>query len=440
MFQISTARFLLPALLLCSPLLATHAAVTFSDEESGLSFTVLQTASTVSVTGPSNYAGRVLTIPEEVEYGGIQYSVAEIGSAAFQNNLTLESVFVPGSVKTIGSSAFRGCSSLTDITIEEGLTAIKAYGFRDTGLQSVVLPATMSELGSQTFQSCTSLTAVTMTSSAVKELNGAFWNCSSLKTVSLPASLTTLGYPDFTGCTSLQAVTLEATVVPAPYGNDKFQDVFDGSCSERCVLYVPSESVELYAESWLAGFSSIESIQDAGPEIPEPEENPDHILLGELPDGMTTVRLTLSDGTVLTLPWLKGHNLPMSISLPSGHYLSALETEEDRIVPRTDVDGNYLLSLPAADGPAEYVADIRTDAATEVRLAGSASGMPVIVRRGSDLLLSDVADADFVSLYDLSGRILSTVSVADGCASISLPEASVPYVLRVGTRSFKLIP
>ena len=54
------------------------------------------------------YSGAV-TIPTEVTYEGITYSVTSIGEYAFWGCSGLTSVVIPNSVTSIGNAAFWGC-------------------------------------------------------------------------------------------------------------------------------------------------------------------------------------------------------------------------------------------------------------------------------------------------------------------------------------------
>jgi len=91
-------------------------------------------------------------IPEKIE----GESVVGIGDNAF-NKSGIASVYIPNTVKNIGTKAFFGCEGLTEITIPESVT----------------------EIGSSAFSACTNLANVKVNGSARKgglvHFGGYFW-------------------------------------------------------------------------------------------------------------------------------------------------------------------------------------------------------------------------------------------------------------------------
>ena len=144
-------------------LLAAASAETGTD---GLQYSY-HTDNTATVSGYTGTATEVV-IPAEVTHEDKTYKVTAIGGYAFLGNSTLTSVTIPEGVTTIEGYAFLGCTSLTKVTIPEGVTNIGSLAFND----------------------CTSLTRVTIPEGVTYIRNLAFWGCTSLKNVSLPASLT----------------------------------------------------------------------------------------------------------------------------------------------------------------------------------------------------------------------------------------------------------
>ena len=76
----------------------------------------------------NEYSGTI-TIPPIVNYNSNTYRVTSIGGYAFYGCSSLTSITIPEGVTSIGSYAFFGCSSLTSITIPEGVTSIGRSAF-----------------------------------------------------------------------------------------------------------------------------------------------------------------------------------------------------------------------------------------------------------------------------------------------------------------------
>lgn len=79
--------------------------------EEAFTFTLDEGGSGYSVTG---YSGSQTAVVIPAEYLGLP--VTAIGENAFQGNTTMESVAIPSSVTRIGTSSFKGCTQLTDIS------------------------------------------------------------------------------------------------------------------------------------------------------------------------------------------------------------------------------------------------------------------------------------------------------------------------------------
>ena len=92
----------------------------------------------------STYTGNV-SIPATVGYNNTNYSVTKIGDNAFSRTTSdpqVTSVKIAEGVKEIGESAFRGCSSLTTLSLPSTITTIGAGAFGQcTGLTSLEIPA-----------------------------------------------------------------------------------------------------------------------------------------------------------------------------------------------------------------------------------------------------------------------------------------------------------
>lgn len=93
-------------------------------------------------------------------------SVTEINggiTGLFCGFTSLTSVTLQEGVTSIGDETFSGCTSLTNVSLPDGLTEIGACAFADcTDLASIVIPESVTEIGFDAFYGCTSLTSVTL--------------------------------------------------------------------------------------------------------------------------------------------------------------------------------------------------------------------------------------------------------------------------------------
>jgi hypothetical protein len=178
----------------------THLSVTASDG----------TARTWPKYTAGHDAGRALIVNLKLPDTITNIEDAEIilnDQGAFYKFTKLKSVSVDEYNLTgkVGNCAFRGCSSLTSVSLPSA-TSIGYYAFSQCySLTSVSLPRATS-IGADTFYDCSSLTSVSLPWAATIE-GYAFYNCTSLTSVSLPLAAS-IGSEAFYSCTSLTSVSL----------------------------------------------------------------------------------------------------------------------------------------------------------------------------------------------------------------------------------------
>ena len=140
-------------------------------------------------------------------------SVISIGYSAFYDSSGLTSVDIPNSVTTIGKAAFHGCSGLTSVTIPNSVTTIDDYAFQScSNLTSVDLPNSITAISDGVFGWCYNLTSVDIPNSVTTIGNSAFYNCSQLTNVDIPNSVTTIGNGAFMYCSGLTNLDIPNTV------------------------------------------------------------------------------------------------------------------------------------------------------------------------------------------------------------------------------------
>ena len=221
----------------------------------GISYSITSTDdNTVKVVAnASGYSGNV-TIPSEVTYKDVTYTVTAIGSGAFTDDAELTSVSLPSTVKSIGYAAFSG-SSVNSVVLSDGLKSIGSWAFNGcTSLKYVNIPSSVNKIGDLAFCGCSSLEGDLVIPDGVEKIAyQAFRGCSSLTSVTIPGSVKTIENEAFMDCTGL---TGKVTI---PEGVTSIATHAFYNCTGITEVVLPSTLTSL--GSWaFAGCTSLESI------------------------------------------------------------------------------------------------------------------------------------------------------------------------------------
>jgi len=156
------------------------------------------------------YKGGNQTIPEDVELVRIDTSVKiiekwafedrlklqlvqfskkgllqEIGSNAFSNCTSLESINLPSPMIAVHKGAFYNCTSLKTVILNEGLERIEQDAFSGCGMELLWLPSTVKYVRTGSFDNCQALRKVALNQGLVKLENYAFNQCDKLETIEM---------------------------------------------------------------------------------------------------------------------------------------------------------------------------------------------------------------------------------------------------------------
>lgn len=123
-------------------------------------------------------------------------------------------VSIAEGITDIKSYTFSQRAKITAVTLHDGVTTISAGAFKDCAALSAINLDKVSYIGSEAFSGCSSLTEITINNGSV--IRGAFTNCTGLTTLYYDAEELVANV--FDGCTNLTNITLGDKVMKLHYG------------------------------------------------------------------------------------------------------------------------------------------------------------------------------------------------------------------------------
>jgi hypothetical protein len=203
---------------------------------------------------------------------GAKFSVPEgtvrIAEEAFAGNRFLNSVIIPVSVKSIGTAAFTGCTSLAEILVTEGnetyhaedgvlfdtsYKRLEAYPAGRNGADYAI-PVGTEVIGSNAFANSVTLENITIPQSVTSLGEAAFQSCQALARIALPGRIKKVGSQAFAYCYMLESAALSTgteeigdqafyasglTEITLPEGLESIGENAFGYCTDLMGVYIP---------------------------------------------------------------------------------------------------------------------------------------------------------------------------------------------------------
>ena len=208
---------------------------------------------------PQSYTGNIVSHIFESGRGVITFDSeqTEIGNYAFRDCTSLTGITIGNGVTKIGWWSFYGCKGLTSVILPNSVTIIDGFAFFNCkGLTSIRIPDSVITISNSAFYNCEGLTSITIPNSVTAIENSAFANCSSLTSVILPDSITKISGTTFSGA-GLTSITIPDSVTEI--GNSAFEEC-RGLINVYCKASTPPTLGENAFIYWNIEFSSMDFI------------------------------------------------------------------------------------------------------------------------------------------------------------------------------------
>ena len=197
------------------------------------------TKKTCAIVDWKNHAKeKNIVIPSTVKYGRQTLKPVEIGKNTFYS-CDITSLKLSENITTIDDHAFYECTSLGKVDFDSNLETIGAYAFYgDDKISNVYLHDAVTDIEENAFNGCSDLTTITLGCNVANIKDAAFANCANVTDI--------ISYnPDAPVCV---------------------KGVFDSVDKFSCNVYVPKNSVDIYASAieWEDFFNLIEMPYEGG--------------------------------------------------------------------------------------------------------------------------------------------------------------------------------
>ncbi len=164
--------------------------------------------------------------------------ITEIPASCLVNKSSVTSVTIPEGVTSIGSSAFKG-TGISSVTLPSTLTSIGAEAFQSTPLTSITIPAAVETLGQGAFNNCTALTTVSFQEkSHVETIEANTFNETNVENITFPTSLKLIKAGAFNECYNLKTMTFPEGITGLTIIGGNAQGGAFSNCTNITDIYI----------------------------------------------------------------------------------------------------------------------------------------------------------------------------------------------------------
>lgn len=206
--------------------------------------------------------------------GSMESSLMSCPWADYRSSITM--ITIEEGVTNVGGYSFSGCSEVTSVSIPSSVTSIDTNAFSGcTKLTNIIIPNSVIWIGDRAFEDCSGLIDIVIPASVTTLNQSAFSNCGNLIHVTVPASVTKLGMGVFSGCSRLSSAGPIGGEYDLEYGwtNAIPENAFHGS--QLTSVSIPNSVTEIgsYAFACCSNLEKVTipaNVQKLGNNIYEP--------------------------------------------------------------------------------------------------------------------------------------------------------------------------
>ena len=223
-------------------------------KEDNLTWTLSADGTTMTISGTGtmkdyyNENSPATQKKDNVKKVVIEEDVTSIGIYAFSGCISLTDITIPGSVTSIGDSAFQNTTWLKNKQNESPLVIVNGIlidGRTCSG--EVTIPNNVTSIGNYAFYECTGLTSIEIPEGVKSIGANAFSDCTGLTSITIPKSVTSIGDEAFSEypATSVSLIKISSRVRGIHSKNTGSQAPSFASLSSRVPRTVSVRSLPL---------------------------------------------------------------------------------------------------------------------------------------------------------------------------------------------------